>query len=269
MTFSFETVSGSALTDSQKAVLGSQASTATVVDVSVYVGSVKTNTFGDGKITVSVPYTLKSGENADSITVWFVKDDGTIEPKNGTYANDKVTFTTEHLSQYLIVCFPFTDVAENAWYYGNVAYAYNNGMFAGTSATTFSPEAAMTRQMIWMVLARMDGKAPADMDKARTWAVENRISDGTNPTNAITREQMATILFRYAQYKGYGHIQGSMDIRKFSDYPSISDYALPALCWSVNAGLIQGSGNNLIPAGSATRAQVAAILQRFSRNVTK
>lgn len=178
----------------------------------------KVSTFGDGKITVSVPYTLKSGENSDSITVWFINDNGSIEPKTASYSNGKVTFTTEHLSQYLIVNFPFADVAESAWCYGGVAYAYNNGLFDGTSATAFSPNATANRQMIWMVLARMDGKTPANMAEAKAWAVENGISDGSNPTGTITRQQMAAILYRYAQHKGYDTTQGGMAIREFSDY---------------------------------------------------
>ncbi|MDD3228677.1 MAG: S-layer homology domain-containing protein [Oscillospiraceae bacterium] len=268
---SVETLSSSALSDTQKEVLGSQAETALVIDINLYAGGSKISTFGDGRITVSVPYTPKSGENTDSITVWFIKDDGTIEPKNGMYnaATGCVEFITEHLSLYLIVSFPFADVTEDAWYYGSVAYAYNNGLFAGTGTTTFSPETSMTRQMIWMVLARLDGKTPADMDAARAWAMENVISDGTNPTTAITREQLATILCRYAKYKGYDVTQGGMSIREFTDYGSISEYALTALGWSVNAGLIQGSDNNLMPAGSATRAQVATILQRFCHHVAK
>lgn len=268
---SVETVDNEKLTDIQREVLGTQTETALILDVNVFVNGTQTSTFGDGVITVSVPYTPKSGENTDSITVWFIKDDGTIEPKNGVYnaATGCVEFTTEHLSQYLLVSFPFADVAEDAWYYNSVAYAYNNGLFAGTSDTTYSPDTAMTRQMIWMVLARMDGKTPADMDAARAWAIENGISDGTNPTNSITREQMATILYRYAQYKGYETTQGGMAIREFTDYDSVSEYALPALGWSVNAGLMQGSDNNLMPSGSATRAQVATVLQRFCQNVAK
>ncbi len=268
---SVDTVDNSKLTELQKSALGTQASNALVVDVNVFVSGTKTSTFGDGRITVSVPYTPKSGENTDSITVWFIKDDGTIEPKNGVYnaASGNVEFTTEHLSQYLIVSFPFADVAENTWYYGSVAYAYNNGLFAGTGAATFSPETSMTRQMIWMVLARMDGKTPADMDAAREWAIENGISDGTHPTNSITREQMATILYRYAQYKGYDTTQGGMAIREFADYNSISEYALPALGWTVRAGLIKGSENHIMPSGNATRAEVAAMLQRFCQNAGK
>ncbi|BAK99799.1 putative surface layer protein [Oscillibacter valericigenes Sjm18-20] len=269
MKLSVETVDNSKLTERQKATLGAQAETAFVIDVNVYAGGNRTSTFGDGKITVSVPYTLKSGENADSITVWFINDDGNIEPKTASYTDGKVTFTTEHLSKYLIADFPFTDVAESAWYYGSVAYAFDNGLFAGTSATTFSPNAAMTRRMIWMALARIDGNSPANMDAARTWAMDNAISDGSNPANPITRAQMAAILYRYAQYKGYDTTQGGMSIREFADCDRISGYALPALSWAVNAGLVQGSGNKLTPSGSATRAQAAAVLQRFCQNVAE
>ena len=266
---SVETVDNSKLTDTQRTTLGAQAETAFVVDVNVYTGGNRASTFGDGKITVSVPYTLKPGENPDGITVWFINDDGTIEPKTASYANGKVTFTTEHLSQYLIVDFPFVDVAESAWCYGSVAYAYNNGLFSGTSAKAFSPNATTNRQMIWMVLARMDGKTPANMAEAKAWAVENGISDGSNPTGTVTRQQMAAILYRYAQHKGYDITQGGMTIREFSDYSSISVYAQPALAWAVNAGLVQGKNNQVMPYGNATRAQVATILQRFCQNAAK
>jgi len=268
--FSVETVSNSKLTETQKASLGAQAETAFVVDVNLYVNSTRTSTFGDGKITVSVPYTLKPGEKPDSITVWFINDNGTIEPKTASYADGKVTFTTEHLSQYLIVDFPFTDVTENSWCYGSVAYAYNNGLFSGTSASTFSPNATANRQMIWMILARMDGTAPANMAEAKAWAVENGISDGSNSTGTVTRQQLAAILYRYAQHKGYDVSVGEdTNILSYGDALTISEYAIPALQWACGAGLVQGSNNQVMPFGNATRAQVATILQRFSQNVAK
>lgn len=271
MKLSVKTVAHEKLNDVQKAALGTQAGSAVVVDVNIDVNGIRTGTFGGGKLGIAVPYTLKPGESADSITVWFINDDGTIEPKNGVYntVTGCVEFITDHLSQYLIVKFPFADVAEKAWYYGSVAYAWNNGLFSGTSETSFSPGTAMTRQMIWMVLARMDGKSPANMAEARAWAVENKISDGSNPKDAITRGQMAAILHRYAQYKSYDTTQGGMAIREFADYSSIPAYAQEALGWTVNAGLMQGSGDKLMPKGNATRAQVAAILQRFSQNAVK
>lgn len=270
MEISVESINNAKLSDEHKALLGAQASTAVVVDVNIYVNGSKISNFGNGKLQVSIPYTLKPGENAENITVWFIKDDGSIEPKNGVYSNGKVEFTTDHLSQYLIVKFPFADVAENSWCYGSVAYAYNKGLFSGTSDTTFGPKNIMTRQMIWMVLARMDGKSPANMTEARTWAVENKISDGSNPIGTITREQMAAIMYRYAQFKGYDTTQGGMAIREFADYDSISKYALPALGWAVNAELISGKANSILdPEGNATRAQVATILMRFCEKNAK
>ena len=148
MEISVESINNAKLSDEHKALLGAQASTAVVVDVNIYVNGSKISNFGNGKLQVSIPYTLKLGENAENITVWFIKDDGSIEPKNGVYSNGKVEFTTDHLSQYLIVKFPFADVAENSWCYGSVAYAYNKGLFSGTSDTTFGPKNIMTRQMI-------------------------------------------------------------------------------------------------------------------------
>jgi uncharacterized repeat protein (TIGR02543 family) len=164
---------------------------------------------------------------------------------------------------------PFTDVKGSDWFYDSVMYVRENGMMAGTDLDLFSPNAEMTRQMLWMVLVRMDGGSPASMDDAKAWAVENKLSDGSNPGNSITREQLAATLYRYAQFKGYDTAQGGMAIREFTDYDSISEYALPALGWAVNAGLIQGSGNQVMPSGIATRAQVATILMRFRQGVAK
>ena len=95
-----------------------------------------------GRVHIGGRLAVHSG----SITVWLIKDDGTIEPKNGVYnaATGCVEFTTEHLSQYLVVNFPFADVAENSWYYDSVSYAYNNALFAGTSGTAFSPDSDMS-----------------------------------------------------------------------------------------------------------------------------
>ncbi len=266
---SLEKIDNKKLSDIQIEMLGSQANAAVAVDVNIYINGNNIKTFGNGNIRVSVPYDLKIGENADSIAVWFIDDNGKIEAKACSYKDGKIEFVTEHLSQYLIVNYPFKDIPVNVWYYSNVAYTYNNNLFAGTSSTSFSPDIAMTRQMIWMVLARMDGKFSANMDEARAWAIENGISDGTDPMNSITREQMATILYRYAQYKGYDTTQGGMALREFADYENITAYALKAINWSVNIGLIQGNNNNLMPSSRSTRAQVAAILQRFYQSVVE
>lgn len=263
-------VSPSELTESQKTVLGKQVGIALVVDLNIYVNESNISTFGNGKINVSIPYALKPNESPESITVWFVKDDGTIEPKNGVYKNGKVSFVTEHLSRYVVVSFPFEDVLETAWYYNSVAYAYTNGLFAGTSKSTFQPNEKMTRQMIWMVLARLDGKNPSSVSEAKAWAIEKGISDGSNPNQMITREQMAAIFYRYASYKGVNTKVGEdTNILSYSDASTMSEYAIPSLQWACGSGLMQGTGNRLMPTGSATRAQVAAVLYRFIQAVNQ
>lgn len=178
-------------------------------------------------------------------------------------------------------CYYFTDIDESEWYFEPVMMACNKGWFSGTSDTTFSPNTAMTRGMIVTVLWRMENEPASKgngfkdvMDgnyytSAIKWAAEHKIVNGYGndlfgPDEDINREQMAAILYRYAQYKGYDTRQGGMAIREFADYENISEYALPTLAWAVNTELIQGSGNNLMPKNSASRGQVAAILMRFS-----
>lgn len=264
---SVQPISPSELSETQKTVLGKELEAALVVDVNIYVNESITSTFGNGKINISIPYALKPNEAPESITVWFVKDDGTIEPKNGIYKDGKVSFVTEHLSRYVVVSFPFADVSESAWYYNSVAYTYTNGLFTGTSKSTFQPNEKMTRQMIWTVLARLDGKNPSGVAEAKAWVMENGISDGSNPNQVITREQMAAILYRYASYKEMDIKAGEdVNILSYSDGSKMSEYAIPALQWACGSGLIQGNGNKLMPTGSATRAQVAAVLQRFIKN---
>lgn len=233
------------------------------------------------------------GKETSRYQVFAYDNDGSDALKSGIYAvNDgepkwaKYSITTNSEGKtiltltgkedgkayeisYIAADLPFADVAADAWYYDSAAYAYHNGLFSGTSATTFSPNASMTRQTVWMVLARMDGKTPATMADARAWAMKAGVSDGTDPAGAVTRQQLAATLYRYAQYKKYDIAQGGGNIRKFADYKEISQYALPGLSWAVNVGLVQGSDNRMMPSGGATRAQVAAILQRLSKVQTK
>ena len=133
----------------------------------------------------------------------------------------------------------------------------------------------MTRGMLWTVMARLAGTETDSSsnvsyyDAARTWAMEKGLTDGTNPDAPVTREQLVTTLYRCAQLMGCDTTQGGMAVREFDDYESISAYAGEAMAWAVNADLIQGSGNRLMPQDTATRAQVAAILQRFCEKIVK
>ena len=288
VTVSVDRVDNAKLTETQKAVLGAQAETALVVDVTILASGEKVSAFGGGSIGVAVPYTPKANKDTSKLVVWFVKDDGSIEPKTGFYnaKTGKYEFQTEHLSQYMLVSFPFKDVSASRWYYGNVAYAYMNGLFSGTTDTTFSPETTMTRGMLVTVLWRMAGKpvvnyamsfadVPADAyyTEAIRWAAANKIvggyGDGSfGPNDTITREQMAAILYLYASFKGYD-VSGAAPLNGFADSASVSDYAKPAMAWAVNAGMVKGSDNKLMPGSGAQRAQVAAILQRFQQKIVK
>lgn len=155
--------------------------------------------------------------------------------------------------------FPFTDVPADHWACAGIEYAYVNGLFKGTSDTTFGPNRNMTREQMWMVLARMNGTAPADMDAARDWAMENGISDGTNPKNPVTREQFVTLLWRSAKTPA-----SSYDLSAYTDLSTVSDYAKTAMAWAVEKGVVNGtSETKLSPKNSATRAQIAVILARY------
>ena len=176
---------------------------------------------------------------------------------------------------------PFTDVSEKDWFYGDVMFVYENGLMLGTSKTLFSPHGTATRGMMATILWRMEG-SPAPKGKnsftdveagkwyadAITWTAENGIfagygKDKFGPDDPITREQLAAIFYRYADYKGYDlTVKGNLD--KFKDADKVTDYAKTAMQWAVGSGLMKGkSGNLLDPQGTATRAEIATMLHRF------
>jgi len=177
---------------------------------------------------------------------------------------------------------PFADVPRGAWYYGNVKYAYENKLFSGTSDDTFEPNTAMTRAMLVRVLWNLEGQPAAEASAftdltaewytgAVNWAAANKIVEGSegrfNPNGKVTREQAAAILYRYAKYKGYGVSGGAAGLSGYPDASAVSSWAAEAMTWAVNVKLITGSDGKLLPQGSAVRAQVAAILERFISNV--
>ena len=165
--------------------------------------------------------------------------------------------------------FPFVDVKPGDWFYEYVVYVYSNGLMDGTSATTFEPNANMTRAMVWAILARIDGEeitGAAWADDARAWAMAEGVSDGTDANGLVTREQFATMLYRYAVAKGYDvSIGESTNILSYADFASISEWAIPAMQWACGSGIITGvTESTLVPQGTATRAQCAAMLMRFA-----
>ena len=220
-----------------------------------------------GSVKVEIPV-----ENVTPGTVAvIVKADGTEEVvKTSLTTGNGVAVTLNDGDTVKIVdnSRDFADVPDNYWGAEAVNFAVSRELFAGTSATTFSPNTAMNRAMIVTVLARFEGVDTAAGDTwyaaGQQWAVANGVSDGTNLDGSLTREQLATMLYRYAQSKGYDTTQGGMAVREYADFEQISGYAVEAMTWAVNTGLISGtSTTTLSPQGPATRAQVATILMRF------
>lgn len=165
----------------------------------------------------------------------------------------------------------FRDVATSDWYFDAVQYVLEKGLMNGTSDWTFAPNDATTRGMIVTILARVEGvntNGNPWYAAGQKWAMQNDISDGTNMPGVITREQLATILYRYAKQKGYD-VSKTAALTGFSDADKVSGYAFDAMQWAVAEGLLQGSNGKLDPQGSATRAQVATILMRFMQKYEK
>ena len=178
----------------------------------------------------------------------------------------------------------FADVPASAWYYDAVEYVYENGLMSGVSSGWFAPNDTLTRAMLVQTLYAMEGRPAAASAgfadvasgdwyaSAVNWAAANGVVSGVSetgfgPNNALTREQLALILYRFAQYKGYD-VTGTSDLTAYADGSSVSNWAAEAMSWAVNAGLISGvGGNQIAPTGTATRAQVAQILMNFCENV--
>ena len=156
---------------------------------------------------------------------------------------------------------PFTDVSEGAWYYGAVCYVWENGIMEGVETDKFAPNSPLTRAMVWAILARLDGvEVSGDnwMTTAQEWAVRSGVSDGENPTGNITREQLVTMLWRYAGGPVVDYALAAPDADQ------ISDWALEAVRWAASEGIIEGDDlGNLNPAANSTRAHAAAFMQRF------
>lgn len=249
----------------------------------------------NGMVTVRIP--IPDYFVTDACTVFRQEKNGTWAPLKARLEGNYITFETDHFSLYSVVNkdkgmttyskLPFSDVRIADWFYNDVKYVYEKGMMAGTAADVFAPNATTTRAMIVTILYRLEGSpavtgtsafvdVPAGQwyTDAVNWAAANQIVKGTSattfaPNDSITREQMAAILYRYAQYKGYD-VTKKADLFGYSDNGQVSAYAKDALAWANAAKLINGVTNTtLAPQGNATRAQVSAILHRFCDGVVK
>ena len=274
---------GASLNAAQQRALGTQAAAATLANASVLVDGAATSCpAGSVRAAVAV-------NAADDLTAWSLADDGSISAVGGAYDAGQQTYAFDVVNGVTAIArFPFTDVVAGTWYYGAAAYAYNNGLFAGMTPTTFAPNATMTRAMLVSVLWRLAGapapKAPntfvdvpdgAWYTDAVTWAAENGVVSGIggsrfDPSGFVTREQTAEILYNYAHSKGYD-VSARADLTVFPDAGSVSGWAENALSWANAAGLINGTvrdGQTILdPQGSASRAQVAMILMNYVEHV--
>ena len=208
------------------------------------------------------------------------------EQADGTYTftmpNGQVTVTVTFAEAPL----PFHDVTEGDWFYDAVRYAYETGLMDGVGDNLFAPNSQTTRAQLVTILYRLEGEPEVSGTSGFTdveagtwyadavaWAAENGIVNGVNdtefaPGDDLTRQQLVTILYRYAESKGYD-VSASADLSGYPDAGQVQDYAQPAMAWAVAEGIVEGVDGNLNPAGNATRAQIATILMRFCEGVAK
>lgn len=262
-----------------------------VFDINILMGTKNITEF-DGALTIELPY-----KGDLPVAVWYLNDKGELGKVESSYKNGVVSFVLNHLSLYVLGkdntiigtedkwINPFIDVKEDSWYYDAVRYVYENGLMKGTSDKNFSPDEKTTRGMIVTILHRLEGSPSAETNrfsdvkedkyyaKAVAWAAENNIVNGYGndkfgPEDAITREQLAVILMNYAKNKGYD-VSAKANLSKYVDSEDISNWALDAISWANATGLIEGSENSLAPLAEATRAQVAAVLNRLVEDIVK
>ena len=213
------------------------------------------------------------------------------ENADGTYTftmpNGQVTVTATFVETEEPVAEPFIDVAEGDWFYDAVVYAYQNELMDGVGGNRFAPNSETTRAQLVTILYRLEGEPAVSGDLPFTdveagiwytdailWAAENNIVNGVSdtefaPGDDLTRQQLVTILYRYAEAKGYD-VSASADLSGYPDAGQVQDYAQPAMAWAVAENIIQGmEDGTLKPAGNASRAQIATILMRFCEDVAQ
>jgi hypothetical protein len=277
ITFEVKEMKTAELTAAQSSALPG---TPEAFDVSVYSGGEAIHSYA-GELVITVAYTGKL-----PVSVWYVSDAGATEKLPSTYStqNKTVTFKPPHLSLYAVGYdgLPFEDVFNSDWYFGDVEFVYAAGLMTGTTETTFAPKTPVTRAMMVTVLGRHAGASSSsqttkfkDIDANAyyapyvAWASENGIVLGVGdnsfaPDREITRQELVTLLYRYAQFTGNAPT-GSWAVRiPFNDADKLSGWAVEAVMWAYMNGLATGKPGNLFdPPGTASRAETAALLHRF------
>jgi hypothetical protein len=261
--------------------------------------------FKGGKATVTISYTLKDGQTGRGVAVWYVAEDGEKAEVPTTYNNKTVSFTAEHFSNYVIaydaehaVACPkddtcpmsaFTDLNKNSWYHDGVHFALDNGVMSGYGSGKFGPNDLTSRAMIAQILWNMEGKpvvnyamsytdvgAGAWYAEAVRWATAQGIMAGYGhnkfgPNDDVTREQLVTIMYRYAQMKKVDVSVGEdTNILSYDDAFDVSEWAIPAMQWAVGAEIVNGtSASTISPKNNASRAEIATIVMRYCEKNAK
>lgn len=292
------------MTAAQKSTLAGMKNAAVLEAYFVSDGT-RIHDFKGGSVELSIPYRAEG-----AIRAWFLKEDGTREPVSARYDKENAQLILHHFSHYVIeeldssaaytVCAKddscpigaFGDLTAAAWYHDGVHYCLENGLMRGVSGGKFLPDGSATRAQLVTILWRLEGSPEttgavrfndvaggAWYTEAVHWAAGCGVVKGYDngcfgPNDAVTREQMAAILYRYAQHKGYDVSAGKdTNILSFSDAFAVSEYAIPAMQWACGSGLMTGAqrdgGMLLAPRDTTTRAQAATLIMRFQSAFAK
>ena len=294
----------STMTASQKSTLAGMKNAAALEAYFVSDGT-RIHDFKGGSVELSIPYRAEG-----AIRAWFLKEDGTREPVSARYDKENALLILHHFSHYVIeeldssvaytVCAKddscplgaFGDLTAAAWYHDGVHYCLENGLMRGASGGKFLPDGSTTRAQLVTILWRLEGSPEttgavrfndtaggAWYTEAVRWAAGCGVVKGYDngcfgPNDAVTREQMAAILYRYAQHKGYDVSAGEdTNILSFNDAFAVSEYAIPAMQWACGSGMVRGiaqkGGMLLAPRDTTTRAQAATLIMRFQSAFAK
>ncbi len=303
LTFNLEAVKVSELSPEQQEAVG-DLEVEVVLDAYLTSGGERISDFRGGSAAISIPFTLKDNQTAAGLVIWYVAEDGTRTQVPATYDGENILFTVPHFSNYVIAydkskpaacpkdetcpLSAYTDLDTAEWYHDGVHWALENGFMEGYGDGIFKPTAATSRAMIVTILYRLEGEPAVDsLDNpfddvaegkwytdAVLWASENKIvegyGDGTfRPTVDITREQLATILYRYAQSKGQGFRGMWIFLLDYPDAAEISSWADEAMHWCVMNGIVGGKDGKLVPGGDASRAEAATMLMRYCTKIAE
>lgn len=298
VTFYVDEVAASELTSEQQKTL-KELVVLKIEDVYILAGTTRISEFG-GEATVRVPCALKDDQDERGIAAWYLAEDGSKTKIPCSYENGFVVFTVPHFSNYVVAydasrvqtktdcpkdstcpMSVFADLNLTSWYHDSIHFCLENGMMNGVSSDKLDPHGTTSRAMIVTILYRLEGEPSVSAENpfndaadgkwytnAVIWAAENGIVDGYRdgtfgPMDSITREQLASILYRYAQSKGRGFTDAWMFQLDYPDASEVSRWADEAMHWCVMQSIINGKDGKLVPRGDATRTEAATMLMRY------